>query len=539
MIKIIEKYPILSLVVFVIVAFGFTIDSIPVTIMEARNFISAREMLSDDHWILTTMNGEPRYQKPPLPTWITAFSAHIFGIQSVLALRWPALILLMLIGTYVYRLSLKLQLSRSHSLLNGFIALTSFYIIAIIIEAPWDIYAHGFMLMALYQLFILFQSPRVTPLTSLFFVLFLAASIMSKGPVSLYVLFLSFVITYGLSYRLKGPLMYWLKLVTLFILSLALGGFWYLYVRTADPETFIAIAARETSNWSSYNVRPFYYYWSFFVQSGIWTVFAFVSLLYPYLKSRVIHSNAYTFSFLWTITAIVLLSVIPEKKSRYLMPVLIPLAINIGFYIEYLIREFKNFKTKNEQIPVYFGFGLIALVAVCLPVIGLFIEPFSTDRFLFFYLTGTTLSVILGILMLYKLGKKEIKTVFYGLVGFIICIGAFLLPLTKMTFKDHFNPESISKYNSEAIYGIQRPSPEFLYYFGEKLPLLNKSEGILIPEEKEFYILSNDLNSLDLEVFQQIYDITYIKTFDLNHVSQEAGNYRERLVNHLYRLSLK
>jgi hypothetical protein len=60
MIKLIEKYPVLSLLLFVIVMLGFTIDAIPVTIMEARNFISAREMLTDDSWILTTMNGEAR-----------------------------------------------------------------------------------------------------------------------------------------------------------------------------------------------------------------------------------------------------------------------------------------------------------------------------------------------------------------------------------------------------------------------------------------------------------------------------------------------
>ena len=129
MIKYIEKYPIPSLILFVIIMLGFTIDAIPVSIMEARNFISAREMLTDDNWILTTMNGEARYEKPPLPTWITAFFGYIFGITSVLALRWPALLFLASIGVSVYLLSKKLELSKTHSLINGFIALTSFYAI--------------------------------------------------------------------------------------------------------------------------------------------------------------------------------------------------------------------------------------------------------------------------------------------------------------------------------------------------------------------------------------------------------------------------
>ena len=94
MIKLLEKYPIVSLILFVIIMLGFTMDVIPVTIMEARNFVSAREMITDDSWILTTMNGEARYQKPPLPTWITAMFGLTFGIKSVLALRWPALLFL-------------------------------------------------------------------------------------------------------------------------------------------------------------------------------------------------------------------------------------------------------------------------------------------------------------------------------------------------------------------------------------------------------------------------------------------------------------
>ena len=347
MIKIIEKHPILSLLLFVIVMLGFPIDAIPVTIMEARNFISAREMLTDNNWILTTMNGEARYEKPPLPTWITAGFGYVFGITSVLALRWPALLFVALIGILVYVLSKKLELTKSHSLINGFIALTSFYIIGITIEAPWDIYTHGFMLMAIYQLFMMFKTEKTTLIRSLLFVLCLAGSVLSKGPVSLYVLFLPFVIAYGIAFKFKGGILYFLKIFSLLVFGIVLGAWWYLHVRVADPETFTAIAERETSNWHSYHVRPFYYYWSFFVQSGLWTIPAFISLIYPYLKTRVSNLKAYRFTFFWTIIAVILLSVIPEKKSRYLMPVLIPLAFNTGFYIEYLIREFKNLKDRK------------------------------------------------------------------------------------------------------------------------------------------------------------------------------------------------
>ncbi|NND50776.1 MAG: glycosyltransferase, partial [Flavobacteriaceae bacterium] len=70
MIKYIERHPIWTIIVVVVLMLGVSFQFLDVTIMEARNFITAREMLSDDNWVLTTMNGEPRYQKPPFPSWM-------------------------------------------------------------------------------------------------------------------------------------------------------------------------------------------------------------------------------------------------------------------------------------------------------------------------------------------------------------------------------------------------------------------------------------------------------------------------------------
>lgn len=84
-----KKHPILTICFFTAVMLLPNLHVMDVTIMEARNFISAREMVQDGHWLLTTMNGEARYQKPPMPTWITAVSGSLFGISSVYALRLP------------------------------------------------------------------------------------------------------------------------------------------------------------------------------------------------------------------------------------------------------------------------------------------------------------------------------------------------------------------------------------------------------------------------------------------------------------------
>src|SRR5690606_31686634 len=262
---------------------------------------------------------------PPLPSWITALFGWVCGMEQVGALRFPTMLMAIILAYTGYLLSLKILNDRKDALINGLILLTSFYIIAITNEAPWDIYTHGFMLIGIYFLYLLFGEATNKWRNSVLAGLFIGLSFMSKGPISFYGLLLPFLISYSFVYRYKGFKEYKKQLPVLLTILIAVivGLWWFLYVRLADPAAFLAITKKETANWSSYNVRPFYYYWSFFVQSGLWTIPAFMSLLYPYLKNRVSHKKAYQLTFWWTILSLVLLSLVPEKKARYLVPVLI------------------------------------------------------------------------------------------------------------------------------------------------------------------------------------------------------------------------
>lgn len=56
-------------------------------------------------------------------------------------------------------------------------------------------------------------------------------------------------------------------------------------------------------------------------------------------QQKMDYNRVFRFSVQWTIAAFVLLSLVPEKKTRYLLPMLIPGAINIGFYIWYSMRN--------------------------------------------------------------------------------------------------------------------------------------------------------------------------------------------------------
>ncbi len=541
MIKTIEKYPIASLSIVVLLMLLVHLDVPNVTIMEARNFITAREMAHDNHWILTTMNGEARYQKPPLPTWLTAISGLIFGMNNLFALRLPAVFMVLFSGIFMYLLSLKLTLPKKQSLQNGFILVTSFYIIAIINEAPWDIFTHGFMLAGVYYIFQFFENEKNYWNKAFLAAIFIGLSFMSKGPVSFYAIFLPFLISYGITYKFKRLSTKILPLISFVILFLIIGGWWFAYVRLADPKAFLEITTRETANWSNYNVKPFYYYWSFFIQSGLWAIPAFISLLYPYLIKRAENKRVYKFTFWWTIIAVILLSLIPEKKPRYLVPVLIPLALNTGFYIQYLIANFSKLKRKIEIYPVYFNFLLIALLGLILPFVLYFFLNEGIQQHYTSYILTSISTFLIGLLIIKNLFQKKIQPVFYLTILFMVAIFTFGLPISKSFNKNEaFNSinklHQLEKINNIKTYTIGEITPELLWDYNGILKNIYKNKELKIPIENQFgLLLMNKDLELILSQLKNGYNAKFIDTYNMN-----VGNKKkDRLIRQFYLISKK
>jgi hypothetical protein len=522
--------------------FFVNLDAIYVNIMEARNFTTAREMLHDGNWLLTTLNGEPRYQKPPLPTWLTAFSAAVFGLKSLFALRLPAALLTLVLILFSYRLCLKLTAHKVWSFVSALIMATSFYIIFAGRNGQWDIFTHGFMMGCIYFLYRFFTEDRNQYKNALIAALFFGCSFMSKGPVSLYALLLPFLISFGIVYRYKGLRSRIFPILLFLIVGLLLSGWWHWYTYTYDPVATAEITKRETSNWTGYNVRPFYYYWSFFTQSGIWTIPAFVGLLYPYLKDRVFDKKAYLFTFLWTVASVVLLSIIPEKKSRYLLPVLIPLALNTGFYIEYLFRRFSDLKNPGESLPVYFNFGLIAFIALIFPVAGyFFLNEQLSGNWLWFALLSVSL-ILIGFFMFKSLFRKRIRPVFYLTVMFIMAVICFGMPLAKtLTINTEYRSlEELNAWEAETqvkVYEFTYFTPELIWAYGGPIEVLTVDEEVQIPSEAQFGVL---VAAEDVPLFEETfknYRIEKVVRYDMNAKGPEDSSHKTRLWRDLYLVS--
>ncbi|PZX94468.1 hypothetical protein DOS84_07265 [Flavobacterium aquariorum] len=513
--------------------------------MEARNFITAREMATHNHWILTTLNDLPRYEKPPLPTWLTAVSGIIFGFDSIYGMRIPVALITLLLVFGVYRLSEKLGLSKQQSFHNGLILITSFYIYFAGRDNQWDMYTHSFMVVCILFLWNLLNDSKKPLFNAVMAGLFFGFSFLSKGPISVYALLLPFLIAYGFTYKfqLKDKKIY---LLLILILGIAIGLSWPLYVKWADPITTLKVTKIESSRWGNYNTRPFYYYWSFFTQSGIWTVPAFIALIYPYLKSRVRNLKVYKFTLIWTLASVVLLSIVPEKKSRYLLPVLIPMALNTGFYIEYLINNFKNIRLKKEKGIVYFAFGLIGIICIAIPV-GIFIKVKNDLAGFEIWLIGLALSLLaIGYVIFKNLRNKNFIKVFYAVIAVQVAVVVFGIPFTELILKnpDYASAKAIrekEKNLSVRTYELNSFTPEIIWDYGFSIPILLNEETnkLNLPTESKFGLLALEKDSIDSKKEFQNYDLKKVSYIDLNHVPSDSKKHNDRLTRIYYIVTKK
>src|SRR5690606_718323 len=159
MVNCIEKYSVPIIILVCLGIYFCNLDVIYINIMEARNFVSAREMIYNGNWLFTTMNDAPRYEKPPLPTWLTALSAMLFGVHNLVALRLPAAVMSLILILAFYKFVLESYQNKKLAVYAALILATSFYIIFSGRNGQWDIFTHSFMVLSIYFLYKALHSP--------------------------------------------------------------------------------------------------------------------------------------------------------------------------------------------------------------------------------------------------------------------------------------------------------------------------------------------------------------------------------------------
>jgi len=357
------------LLLMIVCFFAFFINNgvIHTDIMESRNIVTAREMVYDGHWLVPTMNGDLRLEKPPLPTWIAAV-AEIASPDDMTAQRAMAGLAATLLVLFFYGFVKVSTRNVNQALIASLVLCTSYNLILMGRTASWDVYCHAFMMGAIFFLFKALRQDGAQWGNFLGAGLFLGLSFMGKGPVSFYALLLPFLLSYLIfmrrSLRGKG----W-PIVVMIVLCLLVGSWWYVYIYLFHAEEAQYVLHKESTAWVERNVRPWYYYGTFFLETGAWALMVLSALLVPYWGRRVKLHREYLFALCWMLLLVVCLSCFPEKKNRYLLPVLIPAAYTVSFLFTAWLEQLKTRRMDAMGRGFYYAnAGLMTLIVALLPV---------------------------------------------------------------------------------------------------------------------------------------------------------------------------
>ena len=303
-----NKKDIFILLILSIFAFLSIIWINEVDIMEARNFITAREMLQNSDWWTTTLNGQFRFEKPPFPTWLTAFTMMITNSKLEFILRIPNMLVSVFTILFLYKTMFRIKKDRLFAFLSSFVLLTTFMFIKIGAENTWDIYTYAFAFCASLSLYIYMQENLKKDL--FLTIIFLILSFLSKGPVGFYAIFMPFII----SYLFTNPKEKWkgkIKFIFLVVIvAFTISSIWAISMYLNHNDYFLKVMKKESSTWSTKHSRSIFFYLDYFVYMGTWIFFSvFAFLKVPKNKEDKIF-------YIWNIISLIFISIIQMKKKK-------------------------------------------------------------------------------------------------------------------------------------------------------------------------------------------------------------------------------
>ena len=500
-----SKKDIFILLIISIFAFLSVIWVKEVDIMEARNFISAREILDSSDWWTTTLNGQFRFEKPPFPTWLTALTMLIIHSKSEFILRIPNTLISIFTVIFLYISTLRIKKDRVFAFLCSFILITCFMFIKIGAENTWDIYTYSFAFLASLSLYLYMLEGNNKDLFLMG--IFLTLSFLSKGPVGFYSLFIPFVVSYFFTFhkkKFKGKISYVILIV---IIAFVISSIWAVSMYFSHSSYFLEVLKKESSTWSTKHTHNIFFYLDYFVYMGSWIFFSiFVLFKIPKKKEEKVF-------YFWTIISLIFISIIQMKKKRYGLPIYLTSSITIAQLCLYYLRSSYEELKKSEKILLiiqkYFINFVILGSLIFITYFGFIKKEISFSLFFLYF--------ILHILFLYIINYKKIN---YA-ERIILISGLTILLInfsTSWILENRFMQKDLLKFRipvSQEIVKSNFPiyssgfDIEEVWRIGKKIKKFND-----IPKERKIFYLGNDEPKTLLDNYKVISIYKYQK---INH----------------------
>ena len=343
------------------------------------------EMRRGGPWIVPTLKGNPRTNKPPLTTWLTAAAVSPATVRSLsdpaeregayraLAwqTRWPSLVSACLLLVATAWLGCIITASDGAGLLSAVIAGSSILWLRFgraattdVQLALWVTVANAFFASAI------FSGRRW--LGCIGGAAALGLAIMSKGPVALAQTVAPLVLfvlwrrwRFG---RGDGPGTGWEPILVALIIALAIALPWPLYV-----------LSQRTGQLSAWWGEIFRTNEEGFGRDPAWSYLALIPLLIPWSGLFILGAVAAVweksrrgiFALLLVVMPILIRLGFKDKNERYLLPMLAPAAVLAA---DALVRSGDKRYEMAKAIAIAFAWGSLIVIGIGLPLAGLFLK---------------------------------------------------------------------------------------------------------------------------------------------------------------------
>ncbi len=540
--EVVRKYSVatLMLIILCLAAFFVNNSALPVDSGEVKTIVTAREIIADGQWMMPTMNGELRLDKPPLAAWVASVVESIYP-HDLSAQRIPAALMGVMWAMFFFGVARYMERRKGFAEIATVVFITCYNVIYFGRVVSRDIYAYAFMMAAMYFMMRLLYDSRYFAKPhkwrwALLSGLMMGLSFLSNGSVAFYSMLLPFlmVMTY---YRRPDMAGRWLPLALLIVVFLATFGWWYAYLFSSNPDAIKAALANEMKTWMGGHTRPWFYYWRFFSEMGIWAVFTLAALVLPYWNSRLRTKRLYITALSWLFLALLLLSIVPEKEMTDVIVLAPSCALVVACLIFYYIERWPE--DKWGKALFYFNGYLIALMVFALPffvhirIANRYLMDFGSELFVNLFLWGIAFYVAVSTY------RQEMVGVVRGVVALFFVIECFMLGPISGIFGNS-RQHSISMLQEDEVvgklplyYNADEPLRiELVYEAGRRILPLDLKDADAVSKAAPCLLLTKGhLSEVLPSATMERVDTAFIGKFDDNKFPRHNKHYRQELVN--------
>jgi 4-amino-4-deoxy-L-arabinose transferase-like glycosyltransferase len=292
--------------------------------MELFNLVPVKEAFRDHHWLIPTLNGLPRLQKPPLPVWLPAAFASLFHADTSFIMRFPSVLMALLTCFATYAIAAVTSRDRRTPLVAGILLASMILFVRQGRLASYDIFATAFTTLGLLGLLQMVIASSHRTAWAVFAGVALALANLSKGPVPPASVCVPFGLWMILFHRRDKHL--WPRLLLAFIVCVLVSAPWFIAIELRLPGAH-KIWIGEFLQYSSATGEEYQtskaYYLGMLGWVAPWTPLLIGGLILPFMKADKEYAiPVATRRLRWLFWMILvlglgLLTLATEKKPRY------------------------------------------------------------------------------------------------------------------------------------------------------------------------------------------------------------------------------